>query len=95
MRRHQSEKMFGVQLAGGFANRMVPAAEVLARELGPSGVDFVDVNMGCPIDLLFNQGAGSARGYNKRSRLTTVMDNQGRLGKILVGMNRALGESEL
>lgn len=29
------------------------------------------------------------------ARLTTVMDNSSRLGKILVGMNRALGESEL
>lgn len=60
VRRHKSEKQFGVQLAGGFPNRMVPAAEVIARELGPSGVGFVDINMGCPIDLLFQQGAGSA-----------------------------------
>lgn len=48
VRRHKSEKMFGVQLAGGWPNRMVPAAEMLARELGPSGIDFVDINMvGC------------------------------------------------
>ncbi|GMK59212.1 hypothetical protein CspeluHIS016_0702270 [Cutaneotrichosporon spelunceum] len=84
VRRHESEKMFGVQLAGGWPNRMVPAAEVLARELGPSGIDFVDINMGCPIDLLFKQGAGSA-----------LMDNARRLGKICVGMNRALGEIPL
>ncbi|TYJ52186.1 tRNA-dihydrouridine(47) synthase [NAD(P)(+)] [Cryptococcus floricola] len=83
VRRHESEKMFGVQLAGGFPNRMVPAAEVLAKNVG-SGVDFVDVNMGCPIDLVFNQGAGTA-----------LMDSPGRLGKILVGMNRALGEIPL
>lgn len=62
VRRHESEKMFGVQLAGGFPNRMVPAAELLSREVG-DGVDFVDVNMGCPIDLVFNQGAGSACEY--------------------------------
>jgi hypothetical protein len=24
---------------------MVPAAELLAKELGPSGIDFVDINM--------------------------------------------------
>lgn len=64
-RRHVSEKHFGIQLAGGYPNRMVPAAEVIARELGAGdgsgrGVDFVDVNLGCPIDLVFNQGAGSA-----------------------------------
>lgn len=62
VRRHESEKMFGVQVAGGFPNRMVPAAEVIANTIGKGGgVDFVDVNMGCPIDLVFNQGAGSAR----------------------------------
>jgi tRNA-dihydrouridine synthase 3 len=72
VRRHESEKMFGVQLAGGFSNRMVPAAEVLAQELGPSGVDFVDVNMGCPIDLLFNQGAGSACEWGRPVKLLTT-----------------------
>ena len=62
VRRHESEKMFGVQVAGGFPNRMVPAAEVIANTIGKGGgVDFVDVNMGCPIDFVFNQGAGSAR----------------------------------
>ncbi|WWC85178.1 uncharacterized protein L201_000035 [Kwoniella dendrophila CBS 6074] len=82
-RRHESEKMFGVQLAGGFANRMVPAAELISKNLH-GGVDFVDINMGCPIDLVFNQGAGSA-----------LMDAPGRLAKILVGMNRALGDIPL
>lgn len=43
-RRHKSEKMFGVQIAGGYANRVVPAAEVLKREIG-QGIDFVDVNL--------------------------------------------------
>ena len=44
VRRHESERMFGVQLAGGYANRMVPAAELLKKEIG-DGVDFVDVNL--------------------------------------------------
>ncbi|OCF55065.1 tRNA-dihydrouridine(47) synthase [NAD(P)(+)] [Kwoniella mangroviensis CBS 10435] len=82
-RRHESEKMFGVQLAGGFANRMVPAAELIKNTLH-GGVDFVDINMGCPIDLVFNQGAGSA-----------LMDAPGRLAKMMVGMNRALGDIPL
>ncbi|WWC61465.1 uncharacterized protein I303_104049 [Kwoniella dejecticola CBS 10117] len=82
-RRHESEKMFGIQLAGGYANRMVPAAELIRKELY-GGVDFVDINMGCPIDLVFNQGAGSA-----------LMEAPGRLAKILVGMNRALGDVPL
>ena len=44
VRRHESEKMFGVQLAGGYANRMVPAAEMVRKEIG-EGVDFVDINL--------------------------------------------------
>lgn len=83
LRRHESEKHFGIQVAGGYPNIMVPAAEMIGKEL-PGGVDFVDVNLGCPIDLVFNQGAGSA-----------LMDSAGRLGKILVGMNRALGDIPL
>jgi len=100
VRRHESEKNFGVQVAGGYPNIMVPTAEMIGREL-KGGVDFVDVNIGCPIDLVFNQGAGSACEFYSlvplfcsNKMLMVVMDSQGRLGKILVGINRALGESE-
>lgn len=44
VRRHDSEKMFGVQLAGGYANQMVPTAEMVRKEIG-DGADFVDVNL--------------------------------------------------
>ena len=43
-RRHVDEKIFGIQLAGGYANRMVPTAELLSKEIG-NGLDFVDVNL--------------------------------------------------
>jgi tRNA-dihydrouridine synthase 3 len=36
--------MFGVQLAGGYANQMVPTAEMVRKEIG-DGADFVDVNL--------------------------------------------------
>jgi tRNA-dihydrouridine synthase 3 len=45
VRRHETEKMFGIQLAGGYANRMVPCAEMIRKEIGSEGVDFVDVNL--------------------------------------------------
>ncbi|KAF9553435.1 FMN-linked oxidoreductase [Agrocybe pediades] len=83
VRRHPSEKIFGVQVAGNKPGNLVPTAEVIAKELG-SNVDFVDVNCGCPIDLVFKTGSGSA-----------LLDSVGKLGKILVGMNRALGEIPL
>ncbi|KAG8215942.1 hypothetical protein J3R82DRAFT_7916 [Butyriboletus roseoflavus] len=80
VRRHPSETIFGVQLAGNKPSTMVPTAEVLGREFA-SGIDFVDINCGCPIDLVFKTGSGSA-----------LLDTPVKLGKIVVGMNKALGE---
>jgi len=83
VRRHPSETMFGVQVAGSKPTTLAPIAEVFAKECN-SGIDFVDLNCGCPIDLVFRTGSGSA-----------LLDAAGKLGKILVGMNRALGEIPL
>ncbi|KAF8916842.1 hypothetical protein CPB85DRAFT_1374476 [Mucidula mucida] len=80
VRRHPSERTFGVQVAGNKPNTLVPTAEVIAKEIG-SNVDFVDINCGCPIDLVFKSGSGSA-----------LLDAPGKLGRIIVGMNKALGD---
>jgi len=58
VRRHPSEETFGVQLAGNKPWLLTTTAEVLAKEC--ADVDFVDLNCGCPIDMVFNSGAGSA-----------------------------------
>ncbi|PAV17921.1 zinc finger dihydrouridine synthase [Pyrrhoderma noxium] len=86
VRRHPSERTFGVQLAGNKPGTLAATAEVFAKEFGygPQGIDFVDVNCGCPIDLVFRSGSGSA-----------LLDTPGKLSKILVGMNKALGEIPL
>lgn len=59
LRRHPDEDMFGAQIAGGFPDALARCADVLIDELG-DGIDFIDVNCGCPIDLIVNKGAGSA-----------------------------------
>jgi len=56
VRRHPSEKVFGVQLAGNNAWSMARAAELIERHCD---VDFVDINMGCPLDLVCNRGMGA------------------------------------
>ncbi|KAK9893322.1 FMN-linked oxidoreductase [Cystobasidium minutum MCA 4210] len=80
VRRHSSEKCFGVQLCGNRPQTLVAATEHLKRET--SNIDFIDVNSGCPIDLVVKKGGGSA-----------LLDQGGKLGKILRGMNLAAGET--
>ncbi len=41
-----------LQLCGSFPDTMTKCAELLQNEVP---VDFVDINIGCPIDLVFKQ----------------------------------------
>ncbi|KAI5476431.1 zinc finger dihydrouridine synthase [Pseudohyphozyma bogoriensis] len=81
VRRHPSEKLFGVQICGSRPQTLVPAAEAIAKTCD---IDFLDINCGCPIDLVFNKGAGSA-----------LLGHASKLGKSLVGMSKVLGEIPL
>ncbi|GAK64147.1 FMN-linked oxidoreductase [Moesziomyces antarcticus] len=83
VRRHASERIFGTQLCGGKPDLLVPVAEALKAEVG-DGLDFVDINCGCPIDLVYNRGAGSA-----------LLDHASKLSKIVRGMNAVLGDTPL
>lgn len=62
VRRHPSEGIFGMQIAGSKPQLLVPAAEIIGRECA-GNLDFVDVNCGCPIDLVYKTGSGSARTF--------------------------------
>ena len=57
LRRHPSEKLFGAQVCGGWPDLLARCGELLDDELD---CDFVDVNMGCPIDGVCAKGAGSS-----------------------------------
>ena len=57
VKRHASEDVFGVQLAAGHSDQFVRAVEILDTHME---LDFVDLNLGCPLDLICNKGAGSA-----------------------------------
>ncbi|EFN53612.1 hypothetical protein CHLNCDRAFT_25754 [Chlorella variabilis] len=57
LKRHPSEDCFGVQLCGGYADSLARCAQLVEEQCC---VDFVDVNFGCPIDVVCSKGAGSA-----------------------------------
>ena len=56
LRRHPSERVFGVQLAGKIPEVMAEAA----KGAQDRGADFVDVNCGCPIDEVTRRGFGAS-----------------------------------
>jgi tRNA-dihydrouridine synthase 3 len=75
IRRAPEEPVFGVQLAGTDPEEMAWAA-VLAEA---RGADFVDVNLGCPIDHFTRKGLGAALARQPR-----------RVGRIVEAMAKAV-----
>jgi len=59
LKRHPCEDVFGVQIAAGHADQYTRVAELLTKERNME-VDFVDLNLGCPIDLVCEKGAGAS-----------------------------------
>jgi tRNA-dihydrouridine synthase 3 len=57
LKRHPSEGVFGVQVCGGYPDAVARACQVIAER---AEVDFVDLNVGCPIDVICKRQAGSA-----------------------------------
>ncbi|KAG8823595.1 tRNA-dihydrouridine synthase 3 [Serendipita sp. 401] len=78
VKRHPSEKIFGVQIAANKPEQASSCADAINS--GCDSIDFVDLNAGCPIDLIYQAGSGSA-----------LMNSPGKLGKCLMGINYAMG----
>ncbi len=57
LKRHPDEDIFGVQIAAAHADVYTRIAEVIENE--SLDIDFLDMNLGCPIDVLCNQGCGA------------------------------------
>lgn len=72
---------FSAQIAANKPWVACKATEILTTLL-PKGLRCVDLNVGCPIDLVYREGAGSA-----------LMDSPHKLEKILRGMNAVSGET--
>lgn len=56
LKRHESENLFGVQLCGNNPYAMTKCAQLVEET---ANVDFIDVNLGCPIDAVYQRGGGS------------------------------------
>jgi tRNA-dihydrouridine synthase 3 len=71
LRRAPGEPVFGVQLAGNRPDEMAFAAAMAEAR----GADFVDVNLGCPIDHFTRKGLGAAvaRQPNRVRRIVEAM----------------------
>ncbi|CAK7329588.1 unnamed protein product [Dovyalis caffra] len=70
MRRHSSEDLFGVQICGSYPDTVTRTAELIDQECT---VDFIDINMGCPIDIVVNKGAGSSL-LTKPMRMKSIIE---------------------
>jgi tRNA-dihydrouridine synthase 3 len=58
LKRHVSEDIFGIQLAAGYPDIFTRTMELIEQSYIET--DFVDLNLGCPIDLICQKGAGAA-----------------------------------
>lgn len=56
MKRHHTEDIFGVQLCANNPHVLTKCGQLLTKEID---IDFIDLNLGCPIDLVYKEGAGS------------------------------------
>lgn len=56
VKRHDSEDIFGAQICGNNVYIISKVAQLLQEN---TELDFIDLNLGCPIDLIYKQGGGS------------------------------------
>lgn len=64
VKRHHTEDLFGVQLCGNNPHLLTRCAQMLEKE---TNIDFIDLNLGCPIELVYREGGGC--GLLRRTRV--------------------------
>jgi len=75
LRRHESEDRFGVQFTGKHPEVMAEAAVIAVEH----GARFLDLNFGCPIDLVVRRGSGAA-----------LLKKPGRLARLVAAVREAV-----
>jgi tRNA-dihydrouridine synthase 3 len=87
IRRAPEEPCFGVQLAGNNPEELAWAAALVEER----GADFVDLNLGCPIDRFTRIGLGASLGRQPRRVRRLVEAMQGAVSRIPVTVKIRLG----
>lgn len=81
VKRHASEDVFGIQLAAAHPDQFTRISEVLQETFE---FDFVDLNLGCPLDIICNKGAGAQ-----------LMLRESKLKQSLTGISSVLKETPI
>jgi nifR3 family TIM-barrel protein len=70
----ENERPVAIQIYGGDPDRMDDAAAIVEEQ----GVDIVDINMGCPVKKIVNNGAGSAllKDFDRAARVVEKIRNR-------------------
>jgi tRNA-dihydrouridine synthase 3 len=88
LRRHPAERSFGVQIAGKHPAVMAEAARIAEG----MGADFVDVNLGCPIDDATRRGFGAAL-LQRPARVAAIVEAMKSAVRVPVTVKLRLGWS--
>ncbi|XP_028167462.1 tRNA-dihydrouridine(47) synthase [NAD(P)(+)]-like [Ostrinia furnacalis] len=56
VKRHETEDLFGAQICGNNVYQITKVSQLLQEN---TELDFIDLNVGCPIDLIYKKGGGS------------------------------------
>lgn len=87
VKRHESEDIFGIQLCGNNPGVLTRCAQLLNEEID---IDFIDLNLGCPIDLIYRQGGGSGM-LNRLNVLETVIKSVSQVVEIPLSVKTRTG----
>ncbi|PHJ25799.1 dihydrouridine synthase protein [Cystoisospora suis] len=71
LKRHKSEKFFGVQIAGGSPDVMNACADLLASK--EVSCDFIDINAACPLEQLHRRFKAGACMLERPARLESIL----------------------
>ncbi|XP_046615239.1 tRNA-dihydrouridine(47) synthase [NAD(P)(+)]-like [Neodiprion virginianus] len=87
VKRHETEDIFGAQICGNNPGVLTRCAQLLDSE---AEVDFIDLNLGCPIDLIYRQGGGSGM-LNKLNVLETTIKSISQVMQIPLTVKTRMG----